>query len=173
MSDSRIWQANIAIGLMVCLTSGCSFSRPSMADRTRNLDRISVDDMLEDTSAVKTASTDEASAQSTAQGKSNGRQKLATWRDQRDGEGQSIPLDRTDTAETTGTGDATSQTATAAASSKSSSSQASSGQSGSPFDQALAGGRKTKPRTSKSDSSSKPSGATGLGLAEKNPFEDE
>lgn len=166
MSDSRIWKTTFAIALMVCLSGGCSFARSGMPDRTMSMERVSVDDLLNESSDSSSPSheNDPSGQQSGGQTKPNGRQKLASWRDQRDGTSQSIPLSRTDRADSATTDE---KFETASATPRSSSALSSS-----PFDQALTNGRKTKPRTASTDSASKSADSSGLGVDEKSLFEE-
>jgi acyl-CoA-binding protein len=158
VSECQMWKAWTAIGLLASATFGCSMSRPSMADRATSLERASVD-QFDDEANFKTASSGDASnSRDGVQSQSSGRKKLAAWQEQRGADGQSIPLARTDQAESVET-NAEDQAEPKASRDP--------GTSRSPFEQAVVSGRRTKPRIAKTDASS-----TGLGLKDENPFED-
>lgn len=159
VSESRIWKASIAIGLLASVTFGCSMSRPSMADRTTSIERASVD-QFDDEANFKTASSGRSSNSSDAgvASQPSGRKKLAAWQDERASQGQSIPLARTDQSESSEGQAAVEEEPQASRDS---------GTSRSPFEQAVVSGRRTKPRIAKADANS-----NDLGLKEANPFEE-
>jgi hypothetical protein len=162
--DSRIWKISLAVGMLACSSSGCSLTRNSMADRATNIDRARVDELMDEGSGTKAANSNDDANSST---KLTGRQKLENWRDQRQANNESIPLDRTDQKEASSNDDAAATATTASNSLKGNVSRSSS-----PFDQALTSDRKIKPRAAKTDSTGKSTDASGFKLAEKNPFEE-
>lgn len=164
LCDSRIRNASLVMGLMACSMCGCSFFHTSIADNpTKMQNRVSVDDFVEEDSGFEAVGHQSSRTASAAtQSRGNGRQKLANWQNQRDGNDPSIPVERTD-QQLTAQADAEESSALSSTSPLSSKS---------PFDQALTSKRRTAPRANAAESNDPESTSSSLSPESKNPFED-